>query len=333
MTITRRQTLKLAGISSMAAALQGALSAEGLAAAQTTAAPASPPALPFAVTTPMHVGEAALRVRDIKAMTAYYKDMLGLEEIAQSGDGGGNVVVLGAGGTPLLHLVHKPDAPFENPASAGLFHIAYLIPDRQDLARWLVHVARRRFPVTGFADHSVSEAIYLTDPEGNGVEVYWDRPRDLWKWDGDTVTMGTNPLDVDDIVATTDIGKDSYTTAPDNLRIGHIHLRVGEVAQAAGFYGDLIGLSSTRGSRADAGFFSSGHYHHHVAFNIWNSAGAGPRDEKATGLDWFSLKLSSEAEFARLGQKLKDASLGVSTANGYLAVPDPWGTHVRLLTA
>jgi catechol 2,3-dioxygenase len=324
MTITRRRALKLAGITSMAAALQGALSAEGMA-----AVPEAEPALPFAVTTPMHVGQAALRVRDLNAMVGYYRDMLGLEEISRSGDNGGTVV-LGAGGQALLHLVHMPDAPFETPTSAGLFHIAYLMPDRQDLARWLVHVARRRFPVTGFADHSVSEAIYLTDPEGNGVEVYWDRPRDLWKWDGDVVTMGTNPLDVDEIVAKTDISKDDYSKAPANLRIGHIHLRVGDVAKATGFYGDLIGLSSTRGKRADAGFFSSGRYHHHVAFNIWNSAGAGPRDAKSTGLDWFSLELSNEADLAQLKEKLKQTP-STAIADRHVGIIDPWGTQVRLV--
>lgn len=309
----------------MAAALEGALSAEELA-----AEPATTAALPYALTTPIHVGEAALRVRDIKAMTAYYKDMLGLEEITRDGAADGTVV-LGAGGKALLHLLPTPEAAFETPASAGLFHIAYLMPQRQDLARWLVHIARNRFPVTGFADHSVSEAVYLTDPEGNGVEVYSDRPRDLWKWDGDVVTMGTHPLDVDDIVANTDINKDDYGKAPANLRIGHIHLRVGDVARATGFYGGLIGLSSTRGNRGDAGFFSSGRYHHHVAFNTWNSAGAGQRDEKTTGLDWFSLELSNDAELAQLKERLKQTATTTPTTDAHIGMVDPWGTQVRLV--
>jgi catechol 2,3-dioxygenase len=323
MTITRRGALRLAGVVSAAAALQGALLAEGVTAAMAA------PALPFAVTTPVHVDQAALRVRDLKSMTAYYQTMLGLEIIEQD-DVSGDRIVLGAGGSPLLHLVQAKDAAFETPGSAGLFHIAYLMPDRGDLARWLVHVAQRQFPITGFADHSVSEAVYLTDPEGNGVEVYWDRPHEMWTWDGEVVTMGTSPLDVDDIVANTDISRDTYTKAPANLRIGHIHLRVGEIGKARAFYGDLIGLSSTQGSRDDSGFFSSGHYHHHLAFNTWQSAGAGMRAETETGLDWFSLEYAQKSDLLALKEKLKQASVSFTRAVDHIDILDPWGTNVRL---
>lgn len=320
MRITKRDILRLAGAASAAAALGGALRAEGMKDTDKTTAP-----LPFALTTPMHIGEAALRVRDLELMTAYYRDMLGLREIRREE----GIVILGAGETPLLYLVHMPDAPLESPGSAGLFHIAYLMPERADLARWLVHIARNRVPVTGFADHSVSEAVYLTDPEGNGVEVYSDRPQDKWTWDGDVVTMGTHELDIDDILKLADITKDDYAAAPDRLRIGHIHLRVGDVEKAAAFYGGAIGLVSTRGNRKDAGFFSSGRYHHHVAFNIWNSQGAGMRNERETGLDWFSLKMSKDV--AR-GEKdrLKVAGVSYTVTEGHMTVTDPWGTQVRL---
>ncbi|WP_313609498.1 VOC family protein, partial [Rhizobium sp.] len=182
MQFTRRHTLKFAGISCAATAFAGALRAEG----GTPAANAGA-ALPFALTTPMHIGQAALRVRELDPMIDYYRSVLGLNEVERTSRG----VTLGVGTVPLLDLVHKPAADYESPTSAGLFHIAYLMPSRKDLARWLVHAALRQVPLSGFADHNVSEAIYLNDPEGNGIEVYSDRPKDTWVWSGNVVKMGT----------------------------------------------------------------------------------------------------------------------------------------------
>lgn len=323
MYITRREILALAGVGTAAAALSGALRAEGMTGTNPTVA------LPYALTTPIHIGQAALRVRDLDRMVKYYRDMLGLQEISRE-DG---TVILGAGETPLLHLVHRSDAALESPGSAGLYHIAYLMPTRTDLARWLVHIARLKVPVTGFADHSVSEAVYLTDPEGNGVEVYSDRPRETWTWTGDVVTMGTHPLDIDGIVALTDTSRDSYMAAPERLRIGHIHLRVGDVEKAAAFYGGVIGLSPTRDNRRGAGFYSSGRYHHHLAFNIWESEGAGPRNDADTGLDWFSLSLNGDAAIDHRKEVLKRVGKSFTKADDIITIVDPWGTNVRFVEA
>ena len=173
-------------------------------------------------------------------------------------------MTLGAGGTPLLHILARPDATPEAPGQAGLYHTAFLMPERADLARWLVHVARTQVPLTGFADHSVSEAVYLTDPEGNGVEVYSDRPQETWLWAGNTVTMGSKELDIDDIFLKTKTRTDrnEYTSVPAALRIGHIHLRVGGLETARAFYADALGLDVVAGSRrwipGARGFSSSG---------------------------------------------------------------------------
>ena len=147
MQFTRRHTLKFAGISCAATALAGALRAEGGASA------AADPTLPFALTTPMHIGKAALRVRELDPMIDYYRSVLGMNEVERTARG----VTLGVGTVPLLDLDHKPAADFESPTSAGLFHVAYLMPSRKDLARWLVHAALKQVPLTGFADHNVSE--------------------------------------------------------------------------------------------------------------------------------------------------------------------------------
>ena len=320
MVISRRHMLQLAGVSSLAAAFNHAVKAE----AGTMPAAA---ALPYGVTTAAHIKSAALRVRDLPGMSRYYQDTLRLQVLAESAD----EVMLGVANEPLLYLTSIPDAGFEDPTSAGLFHIAYLMPTRVDLARWLVHAAVAKIPLDGFADHSVSEAIYLTDPEGNGIEVYSDRPRDKWQWKDGVVTMGTKELDIDAIAALTDMSKDTYDAAPEGLRIGHIHLRVGDIEEAQKFYSGAVGLDVTAG-RHGALFMSSGHYHHHVGNNIWQSAGAGPRDEDRAGLAWFAMEASPEALTA-VREHLKGANVPTADTNSGLEARDPWGTCVRFTPA
>lgn len=319
-SLTRRTLLQLAGASSLAGAMTGAVQAEG-------GPVAPPPAGPgFAGSTPLRIGSACLRVRDIERISAFYRDVLGLSVLARGATG----VTLGTADGALLMLEPRPGARLEPPTQAGLFHTAFLMPTRKDLARWLVHVARNQTPLTGFADHSVSEAVYLNDPEGNGIEVYADRSPERWRWDGARVVMGTERLDVDDILSLTDTRASDYARAPDGLRIGHVHLRVGDVAQGDRFYRDLIGLEPT--SRRDsASFLSSGRYHHHLALNTWNTAGAGTRDANSTGLDWFSLVTAKGELLAETHQRLAGAGQAARPISGGFESVDPWGTRVRLL--
>ena len=171
--------------------------------------------------------------------------------------------LLGAGGVPLLHLQRRERAAREARNAAGLYHTAFLMPTRKDLARWLVHAAANKVPLSGFADHLVSESVYLDDPEGNGIEVYADRAPETWKWDAGSVAMATDQLDIDGLLALTDTHTTNYAKAPDDLRIGHMHLRVGDLEQADRFYGGAIGFDPTR-KRSGAAFLSSGRYHHHL---------------------------------------------------------------------
>ncbi len=319
-TQTRRFLLQLAGAASLASAASLAARAEG----GPVAAPSAGPG--FASKTPIRIGAAALKVRDIERMTGYYRDVIGLSVLAR----GAASVTLGTTEGALLTLEPKPGAALEPPTAAGLFHIAFLMPSRRDLARWLVHVARNQTPLTGFADHSVSEAVYLNDPEGNGIEVYADRPAENWRWDNGRVVMGTHRLDVDGILSLTNTGISDYAKAPDGLRIGHVHLRVGDVDAGDRFYKDLLGLAPT--SRRDtASFLSSGGYHHHLALNTWNSAGAGRRDEARTGLAWFSLMAQKPELMAAQAERLAGAKLTAAPIAGGFESLDPWGTRVRLL--
>lgn len=263
-------------------------------------------ALPFALTRPIHVGSVGLKAKDVGLIADYYRDLLGLETIG----GTGGAVTLGAGGAGFLEIAPLgPDGLADDPRSAGLFHTAFLMPSRADLGRWILRASEWRPAVDGMADHLVSEAIYLTDPEGNGVEIYADRPHEGWKWDHGRLEMATLALDLRPIVAEAGTAPEPYETAPDGLRIGHVHLRVGNHAEAERWWMSEVGLQPMA-HYPGATFLASGGYHHHIAGNAWQSRGAGPRDPKRSGLAHVTLTGS-----------------GIATER---ELTDPWGTVARL---
>ena len=313
--LTRRTLLHLAGASSFAAAAAAGAEEGGSGGGPT-----------FANRTPMRIGMVTIRVRKLEVIADYYRDVLGLAVMERSATG----AVLGVGGVRLLALEARPDAANETRNSAGLYHTAFLMPTRKDLARWLVNAANHRVPLSGFADHRVSESVYLDDPEGNGIEVYADRDPALWQWSAGTVTMGTDQLDIDNLVSLTDTRVSDYASAPDGLRIGHMHLKVGDLAKADGFYRETLGFDPTR-ARNGAAFLSSGHYHHHLGLNVWQSAGAGRRDDAATGLAWFSLEIEKADLFAAKEERLRQAGVSLTRVADGLEAIDPWGTRVRLV--
>lgn len=258
----------------------------------------------------LRVGGVSLAVRDLPGTAAFYREVIGLEVV----DERGGLVRLGVGGVPLLELHHRPDALPDDPAKAGLFHIALLLPNRGDLGRWIAHAGRLGQALDGGADHLVSEAVYLHDPEGNGIEVYADRPRGTWSWSEGRVAMTNKPLDRAGLLRE---GRGPWTGAPAGTRVGHVHLRVGDAAEAARFYGGILGLDVTAAWPGVA-FLSSGRYHHHVAANAWHSAGAGLRDPARAGLLAVTFDLLPGANRAGLAMP------------GTLR--DPWGTVLHLRT-
>ena len=277
---------------------------------------------------PIHIGAVGMMVRNLDRLSAYYRDMLGLTVQEHTRQ----VAKLGVNGVTLLELIQRPDALPDDQREAGLYHTAFLMPTRADLARWILHSAKTRVPITGASDHDVSEAIYLDDPEGNGVEVYSDRPREKWRHDGELIFQKTDPLDVDAIIREIDPAIATYPSAPEGLRIGHIHLRVGNIAGAEAFYCNVLGLDVTR-RRTGATFVSSGGYHHHVAVNIWHSNGAGARNDKRAGLDWFSMEINDEPTMDGLKKRIGAAGVTIDAIPGGFAATDPWGTHIRFTTA
>lgn len=265
--------------------------------------------LPFAATTPVSIGKVGLMARDGKRVSDYYKALLGLTELRRAG----NVVVLGAGGRELLEIEESAALREDDPRSAGLFHTAFLLPARADLARWTRFAIDNRIPVDGASDHSVSEAVYLTDPEGNGIEIYADRPRESWVFDGPSVRMGTYALDVPNLLDELIVGNPEWAGAPAGTVVGHVHLRVGDAQAAEQWWRDEQGFDTMQSLGGQAVFLSSGGYHHHIGANSWRSRGAGPRDADRTGLGFVELRS-------------KDATAETVSR-------DPWGNEIRVLPA
>lgn len=274
---------------------------------------------------PLHIERVGLRVQNLTAMTMFYEQVIGLKVQKQGARG----AILGAGGVGLIELELKTDAKPAAPQAAGLYHVAFVMPTRVDLARWILHAARHHFQVTGVANHLVSESIYLNDPEGNGVEVYAERPEETWDWTSGQVAMGVHDLDLDDILRLVDAEKDRYPGAPDAMRIGHIHLKVGELEAAEQFYTKLIGLNVTRRAPGVI-FMSSGKYHHHVATNVWESQGSGARDLNSLGMAWYAIAVSDAKVLAQIEARLSDARIPTQRIDGTLRVSDPWRNELRL---
>ena len=216
------------------------------------------------------VGRVRLRVSDLDRVLGFYGRVLGLEPVGEAAQ------LAPPGGRVLLELLEDTKAPPRPPRTAGLFHFALLVPTRRDLARVLLRFRDVGARLLGFADHAVSEAIYLADPEGNGIEVYADRPRDLWTREGDELRMTTDPLDVDDLLAAA--AGEGPQGLPQGTVMGHVHLESSDLAAAETFYARDLGFDVTVRSYPGARFLSAGGYHHHVAVNVWNAArGRGPR--------------------------------------------------------
>ncbi|QGQ18961.1 VOC family protein [Cellulomonas sp. JZ18] len=275
---------------------------------------------------PLHadtrLGAVELHVRDLDAQRSFYAGTLGLEVLDEQ-DGR---LSLGADGQELVRLV-RTDAPAPSPREAGLYHSAILYPDAASLAAVLRQVAATApGSYQGASDHSVSQAFYLSDPEGNGVELYVDRPRSDWRWRGDRVEMGSAPLDPNAFIA-----RHGSASAAGTPTVGHVHLKVGDLTQARRFYVDVLGFEIT--SETDGALFmSAGGYHHHLAANTWSSRGAGTRSTTA-GLGSFSVLAATAGEIDALAERLTAAGLAHERTAAGLSVADPWGTEVLVSVA
>jgi catechol 2,3-dioxygenase len=275
-----------------------------------------------------HIGKVRLRVADIDALSEFYERVVGLRDVERDGE----LVRLGPeGGEPLVELVAAPGAPTAPSFSTGLFHLAILVPGRAELARSLRRVAGAGWRLTGASDHLVSEALYLRDPEGNGIEIYRDRPRDQWGREGGELRMATLPLDLEAVLGELGDGDEAANGMPAATTIGHVHLQVADIPSAEGFYNGALGLDVTVRSYPGALFLAAGGYHHHLGVNTWQSQGAPPPPDGALGLDRYELVLPSPDERDAAAERLGESGDPVRLDEGVLAT-DPSGNRV-LLTA
>lgn len=274
---------------------------------------------------PLSIGTVSLTVHDLDVTSRFYEQAIGLQPVSSEA----GLRRLGTGDTVLLELRHDPQARQRSQREAGLFHTAFLLPGRADLGRWLKHAVEARLPLQGASDHLVSEAIYLADPEGNGIEVYADRPRSAWTIDGGTVTMSTERLDVQDVIA--EAGTTRWQGYPAGGIIGHVHLQVGATEPADAFFGGALGFDLTA-RYPGASFFATGGYHHHLAANIWNSRGAGQRDFPSTGLTEVEMIAADEEILAAVRNRVQAAGVATREKAGGFALHDPWGTSFSIVT-
>lgn len=271
------------------------------------------------------MGVVELTVADLETQQRFYETVIGLQTLSATPTS----VTLGAASRPLVTLNSAPAAPVAPETAPGLYHIAILLPSRGDLGRWLVHIAQLGYPLQGASDHLVSEAIYLGDPEGNGIEVYRDRPRAEWGWDNGQVRMSNERIDIQGIVAEGQAGGE-WQGVPEGTVMGHVHLKIGDTDQAAHFYVDLLGFDLVA-RMPSAIFVSAGGYHHHIGANTWHSRRQPPAPDGSLGLGSVSIVLPSADAVAAKAASLEAAGIEVvRTANG-ITVRDPWRNAIHIV--
>lgn len=274
------------------------------------------------------MGAVELTVADLDRSLGYYGREVGLELLRREGVRAS----LGAGGAELLGLVEEPGA---RPAGrhTGLYHFALRVPERPDLARWLAHAARDRVSLLGMSDHFVSEAIYLTDPDGHGIEIYHDRPREVWQGKVGS-RMTTEPLDVASLLGELDDpASEPFVGLPAGTDMGHVHLQVADLQETVGFYRDVLGFELMAELFGSAAFLAAGGYHHHVGTNIWHSRGAGPAPEGAAALRHATIVLPSAEERDRVAARVADAGRDPEAHPDGVLVRDPSGIGLLLTAA
>ncbi|TJX13306.1 VOC family protein [Tissierella creatinini] len=266
-----------------------------------------------------------LRVQDLKKSAEFYKSILGFsilkEELSK-------VVFTVDGRRPIVTIISPNDIIPKIPRKTGLYHIAVLLPNRHQLGLFFKNIRDKDYPIIGGAHHGVSEAIYLEDPDENGIEVYVDTPDSTWGRHDYAVNMVTEKLDYSELLK--DAGEDTWNGTPEDTIIGHIHLHVADLDESFKFY-NLLGFKLTQASRHSAYFISTGGYHHHIGMNIWNGRGSGPLPENSAGMEYFSLRFPSEDLRAEKILTLREAGHVIIETDRGMFVEDPSENLIKLV--
>lgn len=273
---------------------------------------------------PPHIGRVALAVADLDRSVSFYREVIGLREFSREGD----VALMGAGDTHLL-LLHGQQNISRVRRATGLYHFALLLPSRADLGDTLAHLIAVQGPISGYADHAVSEAIYLTDPDGHGIEIYRDRPREQWTYPNGTLKMTVDPIDFEGVL---EARTGQWRGLPDGTMMGHIHLQVASIPATEQFYIDLLGFDLVTRYGSGASFLSANGYHHHFGTNTWAGTGLPPAPEDAARLLWYEIRQPDASALEAIAGRLGAGGYPFEHGDRQLHVVDPSGIHIRLTT-
>ena len=271
------------------------------------------------------VSHVHLKVADLQRSLLFYQQIIGFQVIEQTEK---KAILSADGKTPLVTIEQPENIRPKQPRTTGLYHFALLLPSRSDLAKVIEHFIKIGYPLQGASDHLVSEALYLADPDGNGIEIYADRPASTWKWNSDEVVMSTDRLDIESILAEGD-GK-PWNGLPAATLMGHVHLHVSELHKAEEFYCKGLGFDIVTRYGGQALFISTGRYHHHIGLNTWNGVGAPAPSEDSVGLKNYTLVYPNEEAREHTVANLNKLGAAVFQENGQLMTEDPSGNRIIL---
>jgi len=267
------------------------------------------------------LGAVNLTVSALGRSLEFYREILGFSVLRHEA----TTAELGTGQTPLVVLSEQSGARPRPSHTTGLYHFAILLPARADLARALQRLADTRYPIEGASDHLASEALYLADPDGNGIEIYADRPRSAWTYRNGQLQMATIPLDIKGLMNELKTDPRPANGLPQATRIGHIHLHVSDLRAAEAFYRDVLGFDLMLHYGNSASFLSAGGYHHHLGLNTWAGVGAPPPPPDAAGLRWFTIAVPDRAELERILLRAQEAGVSHEDHNDGMFLRDPSG--------
>ncbi|WP_422122085.1 VOC family protein [Planococcus sp. X10-3] len=272
-----------------------------------------------------YTDEVGLKVLNLGGMKKFYQETLGFQVISESA----NEVRLGTDGKSLIRLTATEGLKPKSGRYAGLYHLAILLPNRKELGKILLHLHQQGIRV-GSSDHLVSEALYLSDPEGNGIEIYRDRDPQEWSWSNGEVAMAVDPIDAEGILREAGLANENWSGMPAGTVMGHVHLHVSNLAEAQNFYTEGLGFEVVTSMGGQALFLADQKYHHHIGLNIWNGIGIPALPENEAGLDFYTLVFENEAKRGEVTERLRTLGAQVTEGDSHWETRDPSGITIRL---
>jgi len=272
-----------------------------------------------------YTDEVGLKVLNLEEMKKFYQDIIGFQVISETG----NEVQLGTDDKSLIRLTAVEGLEPKGDRYAGLYHLAILLPSRKELGKILLHLHQQGIRL-GSSDHLVSEALYLSDPEGNGIEIYRDRDPEEWSWNNGEVAMAVDPIDAEGVLREAGLSNESWSGMPSGTVMGHVHLHVSDLAEAQKFYTEGLGFEVVTSMGGQALFLADQKYHHHIGLNVWNGTGIPALPEKTAGLDFYTLVFADSEKRSRIAERLRALGAQVTEGPVYWETRDPSGNFIRL---